>query len=58
MLDRCCIQYWEEEIIRKDIHIIAEIRVLVEECVPHRVFMCNTAALNEWSVILVSQEMP
>lgn len=51
MLDLCCTQCWEQEIVRKDIHIIAEIRMFMEECVAHSVFMCDTATSNEWSVI-------
>lgn len=36
VLDSCCTQCWEEEMIRKDGHIVAETGVFTEECVAPR----------------------
>lgn len=58
VLDSCCTQCWEEEMIRKDGHIVAETGVFTEECVAPRDFKSNASALNEWHIICVSWETP
>lgn len=38
VLGSCCTQCWEEEIIKKDVYLVAETRLFTEECVAPRVF--------------------
>lgn len=58
VLDSCSTRCWEEELIRKDVHTVAETGLFTEECVAPRPFKSNVSVLNERPVVWVSWEIP